>query len=241
MLHAIAGSVRAVLRILGMLVVTGALFPFLLAGRTIRRRQRIIRVWARAMARCLSLHTTVEGTPPSGGFVLVSNHVSYLDILLFLQFVDIVFVAMSQLRTVPVISTVVAAAGTIFIDRSSKRDALRVVGEIESIVQRGGGVVLFPEATSSDGKDVLPFKPALLEAAAREGRPVHYAVLRYRQPGVAWWGDIPLVPQLRGLLGMPRIDASIEFCGSVTATDRRELAQKLWTEIRERVIDGHTI
>lgn len=227
--------VRAVLRVLGMLVMTGALFPFLIAGRTVRRRQRIIRIWARAMARCLSLRVTVEGTPPAGGFVLVSNHVSYLDILLYLQVVDIVFVAMSQLRKVPVIRTIVASAGTIFIDRSSKRDALRVVGEIESIVQRGGGVVLFPEATSSDGSDVLPFKPALLEAAAREGRPVHYAVIRYRQPGIAWWGDIPLIPQLIGLLGMPRIDASLQFCGSVTATDRRELAQKLWLEVRERV------
>lgn len=227
--------VRAVLRVLGMLVVTGALFPFLIAGRTVRRRQRVIGIWARAMARCLSLHVTVEGTPPAGGFVLVSNHVSYLDILLYLQVVDIVFVAMSQLRKVPVIRTIVASAGTIFIDRSSKRDALRVVGEIESIVQRGGGVVLFPEATSSDGSDVLPFKPALLEAAVREGRPVHYAVIRYRQPGIAWWGDIPLIPQLIGLLGKPRIDATLQFCGAVTAPDRRELARRLWLEIRQRV------
>ena len=226
---------RAVARVLAMLSVTGALFPFLLAGRGIRWRHRIIRIWARAIARCLSLHTTVEGVPPAGGFVLVSNHVSYLDILLYAQFVDAVFVAMSQLRKVPIIRTLVASGGTIFIDRSSKRDALRVIDEIEAIVGRGGGVVLFPEATSSDGSDVLPFKSALLEAAVRNGWPVHYAVLRYQQQGVSWWGDIPLIPQVWHLLGMPRIDASLQFCGAVTAGDRRVLAQTLWTEVRRRV------
>ena len=223
---------RAVARLLGILAVTSALLPFLMVSRW---RNRIVRMWARAVARCLALRVTVEGPPPRGGFVLVSNHISYLDLLLFVQFVDVVFVAMSQLRTVPVMGGIVAAAGTIFIDRSSKRDAMRVVGEVESVVRRGGGVVLFPEATSSDGHDVLPFKPALLESAIRLGQPVEYAVIRYQQEGVSWWGDIPLLPQFWGLLGMPRIDASLQFCGTVTATDRRELAQKLWLEVRRRV------
>lgn len=223
---------RAIARILGILVATSALLPFLFVSRW---RNRVIRTWARAVARCLALRVTVEGAPPRGGFVLVSNHISYLDLLLFVQNVDVVFVAMSQLRPVPIIGAIVAAAGTIFIDRSSKRDAMRVVGEVEAVVRRGGGVVLFPEATSSDGKDVLPFKPALLESAIRLGQPVEYAVIRYRQEGVSWWGDIPLLPQVRGVLGMPRIDATLQFCGAITATDRRELAQTLWTEVRRRV------
>jgi len=224
--------VRAVLRIAGIVAVTSALLPFLFVSRW---RSRIIRTWARAVARCLALHVTVEGTPPRGGFVLVSNHISYLDLLLFVQFIDVVFVAMSQLRPVPILGAIVAKAGTIFIDRSSKRDAMRVVGDVESVVRRGGGVVLFPEATSSDGRDVLPFKPALLESAIRLGQPVQYAVLRYQQPGVAWWGDIPIVPQVLHVLGLPRIDATVQFCGSVSAPNRRELARKLWLEVRRRV------
>lgn len=224
-----------------MVAATAVLFVILYTGIALTRgslrwRVRVGRWWSRAMARCLGLHTTVIGTPPSGAFVLVSNHISYVDVAVIGQLLDLVFVAMAELRRAPIFRAIIGGSGTIFIDRNSRRDALRVNDAMDDVLRANLGVTFFPEGTSSDGHDVLPFKAALLEGAARSGRPVHFAVIRYAQEGVAWWGDIDARSQFIGLLRMPRIDATIEFCGSVSASDRKELAQKLWMEIRSRVI-----
>jgi 1-acyl-sn-glycerol-3-phosphate acyltransferase len=224
-----------------MIASTAVLFVILQIGVLVTRgsihwRTRVMRWWSRAMARCLGVRTTITGTPPSGAFVLVSNHISYVDVPVIAQFLDVVFVAMAELDRVPVMRAIVGGSGTIFINRKSRRDTLRVSEAMENVLRAGRGVAFFPEATSSDGKDVLPFKSALLEGAARGGRPVHFAVIRYKQEGVAWWGDIDVKSQLLGLLRMPRIDATLEFCGTVRANDRKELAQKLWSEVRSRVI-----
>ncbi len=232
---------RALARILAMLGVTAVLFVILHIGivltrGSIRWRVRIGRWWSRAIARCLGMRTTVIGTPPSGGFLLVANHISYVDVAVLGQYLDLVFVAMAELRRAALLRPIIGGSGTIFIDRNSRRDAVRVSDAMEEVLRANVGVVFFPEGTSSDGHDVLPFKAALLEGAARSGRPVHFAVIRYAQEGVAWYGDIDAKSQFIGLLQMPRVDATIEFCGSVTASDRKELAQTLWTEIRSRVI-----
>lgn len=234
-------NVRALARVLAMVASTAVIFVILQIGVLLTRgsihwRTRMMRWWSRAMLRCLGVHTTITGTPPSGAFVLVSNHISYLDVVVIAQSLDVVFVAMAELDRVPVMRAIVAGSGTIFIDRKSRRDPLRVNEAMETILRAGRGVAFFPEATSSDGRDVLPFKSALLAGAARGGRPVQFAVIRYKQEGIAWWGDIDVKSQLLGLLRMPRIDATIEFCGTVSASDRKELAQKLWTEVRARVI-----
>lgn len=234
-------NIRALTRVLAMIAATLLLFVVLETGivltrGSIRWRTRVMRWWSRAMARCLGVRTTMTGTPPSGAFILVANHISYLDVAVIAQHLDVVFVAMSELKRAPLINAIIAGAGTIFIDRKSRRDALRVSDAMDEVLRAGRGIALFPEATSSDGKDVLPFKPALLESAVRSERPVQFAVIRYMQEGVAWWGDIDVKSQLLGLLRMPRIDATLDFAGSVTASDRKELAQKLWTEVRSRVV-----
>jgi 1-acyl-sn-glycerol-3-phosphate acyltransferase len=241
MAHAIVRSARALARILGMVAATVVLFVILQIGLAVTRgsirwRTRVMRWWSRAMLRCMGVRTTISGTPPTGAFILVSNHISYVDIPLIAQFLDVVFVAMTELSRAPGLSAVVVSGGTIFIDRNSRRDAKRVSEAMENVLRAGCGVALFPESTSTDGHDVLPFKAALLEGAARAERPVHFAVIRYAQEGVAWWGDIDAKSQFLGLLQMPRIDATIEFCGTVTASDRKELATRLWTEVRARVI-----
>ena len=87
--------------------------------------------------------------------------------------------------------------GTIFVDRNAPRDTIRVMGRLEAAVAAGDGVVLFAEATSSPGSDVLPFRPALLEWAARDEHPVYYASLSYRTPE----GSAPA--HLAGALGRP--------------------------------------
>lgn len=233
--------VRAIGRAIRIVLSSTILYFVFIAVRLLFRRglgwrNRMVRAWARSLARAFGMRVTIEGTPPSGSFLMVSNHIGYLDILLLSQFLDVAFIAKSEVRDWPGLGLLASSVGTIFIDRASRRDALRVKAVIDQALGMGLGVLLFPEGTSGDGKDVLPFKPALLDGAARSGLPVHYAAITYAQDEAAWVGDVELVPHAWALLQLPHIDVKLQFCGTVLAADRKELADRLWREIRARVV-----
>lgn len=229
---------RGPIRLLLMVVSTLVLYTVYRAGRLatrgarrLRWRNRMVGIWARTISRIAGMRTTVMGERPEGAYILVANHVSYVDILLLSSCVDVAFVSKAELLHWPFLGGLSASVGTIFIDRSSRRDAVRVSGEIERTLQGGLAVALFPEGTSTDGTIVLPFKSTLLEVAARADLPVHHAVIRYRQPEVTWGGDTHFVKHVWGVLRLPRIDASLRFGGTVHSRDRKELARELHREI----------
>jgi 1-acyl-sn-glycerol-3-phosphate acyltransferase len=201
-----------------------------------RHRNAAFRRWARGFARIVGMRIAVEGPPPEGPFLLVANHLGYMDIVLLAAVVDAAFVAKADLRSWPVLGRAFATADTIFIDRGRRRDVMRVGDQIRRDLDRDLGVILFPEATSTKGDGVLPFRPPLLDFAARRDHPVHYAAISYstaRGEGsasdlVCWWGDAPFLPHLRRLLRLPRFNARLVF-GDVPVrdTDRKALARKL--------------
>ena len=97
--------------------------------------------------------------------------------------------------------------------------------------------MLFPEGTSSGGDQVLPFRPSLLEPAARGGLPVAHASLRYISPegfppaseSICWWRDMPFGSHVLSLLRLPRIRAEVRFGPELLrGRDRKELAHRLW-------------
>lgn len=225
---------RALLRIVAIGATTAVLYALFLLRR--RARNAIVRAWARAVCRLLGMRSSVEGPLPSGRFFLVTNHLGYLDVLLLMQFVDVVFVANSGVREWPVIGRLTSSTGSIFVDRESRRDTVRVTGEMLRAVESGVGVVLFPEGTSGDGTKLLPFKSSLLEAAARGGIPVHAAAIRYRPAEVAWWDETAFTDHFWRVVQLPRIDASVRFGGSVTSGDRKELARMLEAEVRRLMV-----
>ena len=211
--------------------------PFaILGGRLTRWRARIQQVWSRGLCRILGVRVTVEGEVPRRSFFLVSNHVSYLDILVLGGLAPCSFVAKSELRGWPVLGFLARAMGTVFVERQNKR----ALGELNRVLAarmaRGDSLVLFPEGTSTSGASVLPFRPALLQPAAVLGLPVRYAAVRYATaPGerpasevVCWWGDMTFVGHLLELLRLARIEAEVRLGAEpVLASDRKVLAARL--------------
>lgn len=182
------------------------------------------------------MRVTVEGSPPAAPFLLVSNHLSYMDIILLAMVVDAAFVAKADLRSWPALGRVFATADTIFIDRGRRRDVVRVTERIHHELARGLGVVVFPEGTSTKGDGMLPFKPPLLDFAARRDHPVHYAAISYTTAAgdgpasrlICWWGDTPFLPHILELLRLERFDARLAFGGApIHDGDRKALARKL--------------
>jgi 1-acyl-sn-glycerol-3-phosphate acyltransferase len=204
-------------------------------------RAQILRRWSRGVARLLGMRITVKGAPPSGAFLLVANHLSYVDIVLLASQLEARFVAKQEVASWPGIGKLARAVNTLFVDRRFHRGALQTITEMEDAIRRGEGVVLFGEGTSSAGEDVLPIKSALLSRAAETSHPVHYATLSYMTPAasppaseaVCWWGKMTLVPHLLMLASLPGFRATLTFgAGPLVDSDRRRLADRLRQAIR---------
>ena len=236
---------RATLRLVLVASVTFAVMflwnvakPFLKIGspRRIAMRSFIFGSWARSLCRIMGVRVSVDGTPPTAPFLLVSNHLSYLDIPVLATAVDAVFISKAEVSDWPVLGAICRSIGTIFVDRTSHRDLPRATREISGVLAGGEGVVLFPEGTSSQGAEVMPFRPSLLETAVRTGAGVSWATLHYSTPSeeppahlaVCWWGRMPFAAHVYNLLAISRIHAKIVFGDErIDASERKALADRL--------------
>lgn len=188
------------------------------------------------MMRAAGVRVAVEGTPPPEGALVVSNHLSYLDIPVLASVFSMVFVAKAELRRWPFWGFVASAGGTIFVNRATKRDVLRVRGEMGEAMERGDRVIVFPEATSTEGRTIIPLKPALLADAAAAGTPVHWLTVSYRTPPgsppaadrVCWWDGTGFVRHAAGLLAVRRVYCTVRFGDvPVRSADRKAMAAEL--------------
>jgi 1-acyl-sn-glycerol-3-phosphate acyltransferase len=211
----------------------------------IRWRSLILRKWAKATAALLKIRITAYGAPPCAPFFLVSNHLSYVDIIVLASQLCCSFIAKKDVARWPVIGLLCKSVGTIFIDRENRKDITRVNGQVEQALAEERGVVLFAEGTSSQGATVLPFKPGLLEPAARADSAVSYAALSYHVPddetpphlSVCWWGDMTFIKHLFGLLHLREIYATLIFGrDAIRDGDRKELARRLHAAVKQEFI-----
>lgn len=196
------------------------------------------RLWSRTLCAILAIRLEVEGAVPSeGAFLVASNHVSYLDILVLGSLYPSVFLAKSEIAAWPLFGFVARGAGTMFVDREQPRDVVRAGYEISERLGMGLPVTIFPEGRSSRGVEILPFQPALLEPAARAGIPCWAASISYETPGsarapsrtICWHDGESLLRHFPRLAGLPRVVARIRFAAApVTSRDRKTLASELW-------------
>ncbi len=146
------------------------------------RREERIRSLAIDLLDYLAIKLEVIGKPPTQGpLLLVCNHISWLDIYVIYAFCHCRFVAKAEVGRWPLIGTLARAAGTIFIERESRRDTLRVVHQMASSLYAGDVIVVFPEGTSSDGVDVLPFHSNLMQAAIASNAPAQPIAMRFSE------------------------------------------------------------
>jgi 1-acyl-sn-glycerol-3-phosphate acyltransferase len=242
-------SLRVPLRLIGLVAVTlgwTAMFcaGFLVAaplGRKLSLRDWIVHRWARSVLRVLGIRVQVQGPIPRGGCLLVSNHVSYVDIFVLASLRPVAFLSKSEVAQWPGIGLVTRIVGIRFIDRNSRRGLPALGGTLLDEARAGHGMIFFPEGTTTDGKDLLPFRPALLSAAAEQAFPVHTAALAYRAPvgwpsaeeSVAWIGDDEFVPHMLAFLRLPRLRACVALgAEAVVDSDRKLLAKRLEDEVR---------
>ena len=178
-----------------------------------------VQIWSLALLGRAGIALAVHGTPPvSGPVLLVCNHLSWLDIPVLHAAGHCRFVSKSDVRHWPLIGRLAAAAGTLFIERNSPRDALRVVHLMRDALVAGDVLAVFPEGTTGDGKLLLPFHANLLQAAVSAHAPVQPVGLRFVDrasglisQGPSYIGDETLVGSIWRTLCAAPIVATLHY------------------------------
>ncbi|MDP3761577.1 MAG: lysophospholipid acyltransferase family protein [Ramlibacter sp.] len=192
---------------------------FVFPRRSQLQRNAHVQAWALNMLAVLGIRLELHGKPPvSGPVLLVANHISWLDILVMHAARHCRFVAKAEVRRWPLIGTLATGGGTLYIERESRRDAMRVVHHMAESLRRGEIVAVFPEGTTSDGQDLLPFHANLIQAAISADAPAQPVALGFIDTATrkasltpCYIGDDTFVGSLWRTLGGAPITAVVRY------------------------------
>jgi 1-acyl-sn-glycerol-3-phosphate acyltransferase len=250
--HALLKAYRAAALLLlctGTLVpafLIGAL-PFIRKDARMRMRARCMTLWARACCFLLGMRVITTGpVPVTSPIFIVSNHCSYLDILVIGSLMPAVFISKDDVRSWPLLGLLTQLAGTVFVDRGSKSASVASMEEIRGRLRSGVNVVLFPEGTTNDGRGILDFKSTLFHVPAETDTPLLPVSLRYSHINslpvteetkdiIAWYGDMEFLPHFRSLLGLRSITVRVRFAGPLYAAGqgRKVLSSHACAHVRD--------
>ena len=211
--------------------------------------------WQRVAARLLGLKVRIEGAPATDRpLLLVSNHVSWVDIVTLGSLLPVSFIAKSEVGGWPVVKWLARLQRSVFIDRTRRTATASANSAIAARLAADEALVLFAEGTTGDGVAVLPFRSALVGAARDAGgvdtpiliQPVAIVYLgfqglpigRLRMSEIAWHGDMDLAPHLVGLIDIGAIDAVVAFGTPIVFgpdSDRKAVTARAEAEVRAMV------
>lgn len=206
------------------------------------QREARVQAWAQAMLRHLGIDMVAKGAPPrEGPVLLVSNHISWLDIVVIHATRHCRFVSKADVQHWPLVGLLAKGAGTLFIERESRRDAMRVVHHMAESLRAGEVLAVFPEGTTGDGTELLPFHANLLQAAIAVNAPIQSLAIRFvdaasgqRSLAPCYVGDDTLVQSLWRTLCTSGLQAQVVFGATEFAQgrDRRTWAADLHAQVR---------
>jgi 1-acyl-sn-glycerol-3-phosphate acyltransferase len=202
------------------------------------RRKILTKVSAflsRLILKILGFRIKMVGHPPeNNGKMIIGNHMSYLDILIYLSFFETIFVTSVETKEKPFLGQITTLAGCLFVERRNPRKLPEELKNIKQYFEKNISVCIFPEGTSSDGTKVLPFKQSLFQLAIETRCPIQPILLRYRSIDgkpfskengdlVCWYGEMTFFPHLFKLFTLNKVQADIEILETV---DSRQFSNR---------------
>jgi 1-acyl-sn-glycerol-3-phosphate acyltransferase len=249
--------IRATLILLAFLTLTLVLLPFQLIGIAfdLRLQRTIPHLYHRVLCALIGVRIREVGVRSTASPALIlSNHVSWLDICVISALAPVVFVAKREVAGWPLFGWLAKLQRTIFINRQARHQTGAATRQIAGRLLGGDAVVLFAEGTSSDGTRVLPFRSSLVGAVHHAlGNSTHHTHVtvqpmslayvgfggvpmgRGLRERVAWYGDADLVPHLLQVLSSGAVDVTVSW-GEATAydmsADRKAIAREAEKSVR---------
>lgn len=205
-------------------------------------RRRVFKFFCKGVLLFLGLRVEVRGTPPDRPYLLASNHLAGVDIFVLGSVLGPIFVSQGEVAHWPFVGPIVRSVETIFIDRLRLKEVVRVIALLTEKLDAGEGIVLFPESTTAQDGQLLPFKSALFEAPVQAKLPVHYASLSYQTPpgepapleSIVWRDPDNALAHFVKVASLKSSTAIVVFGGDpILGSDRRALAESVREAIRE--------
>jgi 1-acyl-sn-glycerol-3-phosphate acyltransferase len=249
--------IRATLILLAFLTLTLVLLPFQLIGIAfdLRLQRTIPHLYHRVLCALIGVRIREVGVRSAASPALIlSNHVSWLDICVISALAPVVFVAKSEVAGWPLFGWLAKLQRTVFINRQARHQTGAATREIAGRLLGGDAVVLFAEGTSSDGTRVLPFRSSLVGAVHHAlGNTAHHTHVtvqpmslayvgfcgvpmgRGLRERVAWYGDADLVPHLLQVLSSGAVDVTVSWGEAVAydmSADRKAIAREAEKSVR---------
>lgn len=200
-----------------------------------------VQAWSRRMLRCVGIELRVLGTPAAGPVMWVANHISWVDIGVMHAAGYCRFISKSEVHHWPVVGALADGAGTLYIERSSRRDAMRVMHQLVESLQAGQTIAVFPEGTTGNGDVVLPFHANLLQAPISAGAPVQPIGLKFLDAqgqtsfAPCYVGDESLLTSLWRTLSTDGLVAQVHF-GTPEHAQGRD--RRAWAEDLRQAVAG---
>ncbi len=233
-------------RVMGLFVVAGTELIVKQPETREERADWLHRVCAKAL-RELEIEIRVMGLFPEHGAV-ISNHLSYLDILVFAAIHPCVFVSKAEIEKWPAIGWMTTMSGAVYVARGHGGSALKAGNGVQAVVDAGLPVVFFPEGTTSNGRGLLKFHSGLLAQVIKAGSPVTAAYVRYGfsienghgvnvEDDVCYWGDRNMWAHMFKFLGLRGVRAEVRFANEpiefATWPNRKHAAVEARSEVME--------
>lgn len=254
MIQKAAGSALAgatVSSLIGMYVAQASIGKALIRDEVRRRRFYIENITRYARLALKAMNFEIEAVGLEGKFdggrnyLIVSNHLSYIDILCLSSARSTMFVTSKDMGETFFLGTLAELGGSLFVERRHRGQIERDLSEISTALRQGFDVCLYPEGTSTNGETVLPFKKSLLMAAVEAEVDILPMTIKYTHidgkpfsrenaDKVCWYGDMTFAPHLLGLFGVESVKARLEFLDPIPVTkqsSRQQLAEQAYAAI----------
>lgn len=252
-LAVLAATIKGILFVVLIIfyLATSSIWKIFIPKLAVRRHfyVRTVSFYAKLMLFFANIRVRSAGMPPrEQHHLIVANHVGMLDILIIASQRPSLFVTSVDLRETPGLGLLTEMGGCMYVERRSRSNITNEIQEIREALKQGFNVVIFPEATSTNGEKVIPFKKTLLTAAAGTQVPILPVCLNYRtvngepmshkwRDHVFWYGDLPFPTSLWRHFSLLSLRAELDFLQPIlchTEEDRRVVAQQAYEAISSR-------
>jgi 1-acyl-sn-glycerol-3-phosphate acyltransferase len=218
------------------LIIAGGVFPVLNllcpVNKAKNKRDTLKTHWLKRFSAIMNLSVIQEGELPERGALLVSNHISWLDIIVIGQYFPAYFVAKSDILTWPIIGYLSKQGGTIFIRRGDKKHIKATTEKMVWVLKQNSNIIAFPEGTTTRGDEVLDFHASLFQPALLTRSAIQPVALQYQ--GVAeqqapFIGDDDFIPHLIKMLTLDKIEVRLCFIPVINSSGKNRHSVSLET------------
>jgi 1-acyl-sn-glycerol-3-phosphate acyltransferase len=243
--HLIARAYRISLIIFHVLL--GLSISFLLLPFVSKHvRLGLTRWWCKRLMRCFRIEVHTEGALPDEQTIstmFVANHISWSDIHAINSVIPVRFIAKVEIKSWPVFGYLVSKSGTLFINRSIRRDAARIINLTTHSLRDGDNVCLFPEGTTTNGTDMLPFKASILQAAIQAKAAIWPIAISYPKPDgqanldMAFVGEATMMDSMAAILRIKEPVVKLHFLApfSCDDIDRHQATKRAYEHIKAQL------